>query len=227
MGEMRQSRRSLDRPLIICGGFTDIGIGPAVLRGKLQGVIDDDRILTLSFADCLSIESCRRKLVAAIDERFGRGDNDAETVEVDLIGLSMGGLVAVSSAADLGDGARRVNARRIFTLASPLTGARLAVRAPIAMTQLHTDMRPGSRLYQTLQSAPLDAEIFSYTRLNDQIVGEEFSAMPGHTPWWAPTPPLEGAHLKGTADVRFLADIARRLRNEPAFGRIPPAPLPQ
>lgn len=226
LGEMREHPCVLERPVVILGGFTDIGLGTSILRSQLQPMLDDRRVLTVTFADCTSFEQCRARVVAAVDEKFGRGDEANQTIEVDVIGQSMGGLVALVACSDLGDGARRLNVRRLFALSSPLQGARLAERTPVTFTSMHRDMKPDSQLYQRLKNAPRTAQVFAYTRLNDQIVGEHYAAPAGQTPYWLDSPTPVAEHWLGVLDPRALADIARRLRGEEAFATSPPAALP-
>lgn len=226
IGEMREHPRTLERPVVILGGFTDIGLGTSILRSQLQPMLDDRRVLTVTFPDCTSFEQCRARVIAAVDEKFGRGEDAAQTIEVDVIGQSMGGLVALVACSDLGDGARRLNVRRLFALSSPLQGARLAQRTPVTFTSMHRDMKPDSQLYQRLKNAPRTAQVFAYTRLNDQIVGEHYAAPAGQTPYWLDSPTPVAEHWLGVLDPRALADIARRLRGEEAFATSPPAALP-
>jgi pimeloyl-ACP methyl ester carboxylesterase len=192
----------------------------------MQDLFDHPQVLVVQFADCTSFEQCRQRVIERVDERFGPGEKD-KTAEVDVIGESMGGLVAVVSNADFGDGQRRLNARRIFTLSSPLRGARLAQATPWPLTDLHRDMRPGSPLYQKLATAHIDAQLYSYTRLDDSIVGEDFASLDGRSAWWVDTPPLQLSHIQGVLDNRILADVSRRLRGETAYATSPPAPLPE
>ncbi|MGH7177406.1 MAG: hypothetical protein ACREJC_08505 [Tepidisphaeraceae bacterium] len=226
LASMQKDRRQLDRPLVLLGGFADVGVGTAIMRTRLGKVVDDDRIIIVTFANCTSFEQCRQRVVRAVDERFGSGSDKTRTVEVDVIGQSMGGLVGLMASSDLSDGARRLNAVRLFTICSPLQGAKLAEFARPVLTEMHRDMRPGSDLYQRLGVAPASCEVYSYTRLDDRTVGEKYAAPAGHTAWWLDHPPMLGWHFLGILDDRILADIARRLRDEPPYAITPPAPLP-
>ena len=71
--------------------------------------------------------------------------NDRETVEVDVIGMSLGGVVAVwSSLEDAGLG-KRLKIRNLYTISSPLSGSNFAsVFGDISMVPIHRDLRPGT-----------------------------------------------------------------------------------
>jgi hypothetical protein len=62
--------------------------------------------------------------------------------------------------------------------------------------------------------------------LGDEIVGQQYAALPGQTAYWLPNDSLLLPHPAAMVDDRILADIARQLRGEPGFTRPPPAPLP-
>lgn len=217
----------LDRPLVVLGGFLDVGVGPKLYADALSRVFKGT-IVPIAFADCRTFEQCRQRVVETLDARLGRGA-DGTTVEVDVIGQSMGGLVAMYSAvADPQLGAR-LNVRRLFTIASPLSGALRASLMPPALDALPLvrDMRPGSALYARLARAAIDYDLFSYVRLNDQTVGEQYAAAPGRGVWWVDNPPGDSAHLAVFSDARIALDIIRRLRGEPPIATEPPAPLPK
>jgi pimeloyl-ACP methyl ester carboxylesterase len=147
------------------------------------------------------------------------------TVEVDVIGFSMGGLVARHAARPNSLG-KRLNIRRLFTISSPHRGARLASLPTVDQRMI--DMRPGSAFLADLNShlSEADYELLAYTRLGDMIVGPENAAPPGMSPWWVANASFSLAHISAGADPRILADIARRLRNEPPFTTTPASPLP-
>ena len=118
-----------------------------------------------------------------------------------------------------------MNVKRLFALSSPLQGARLAQSVPFVFTEMHRDMRPDSKLYHQLAAARRTAEVFCYTRLRDNIVGEIYAAPAGQTAWWLDSPTPLGEHWLGVLDRRALADITRRLRGEDGYATVPPAPL--
>ncbi len=217
--------KKLDRPLVIIGGIFDPGFGPHGLRRELNWLTPDRRIVIVPMGECLSFEQCRRKVVHAVDLAFPNADL-TETVEVDVIGESMGGLVARYAALPVGEGhARRLHIARLFTISSPLSGAYMAEKLP-AIYPLFKPLRPNSDLVKEVNARSLDYPIYSYVRLGDLPVGVSNAAVPGRVAWWLPTPPLTTPHVGAFWDPRIVADIARRLRGETPLASDPPAPLP-
>lgn len=219
-------RAKLERPVVILGGFLDVGVGPKLYADALARVVDGP-IVTVAFADCSTFDQCRQRVVETIAKTLGPGDA-AQTPEVDVIGQSMGGLVGMYAALADPTLGTRLNVRRLFTIASPLSGAVRASLMPPALDALPLvrDMRPGSTLYQRLAAAAIHYELLSYTRLDDLTVGERYAAAPGRGVWWVDNPPGELAHLGVFNDARVALDIVRRLRNETPVATEPPAPLP-
>ena len=225
--EMRLEPKPLERPLIVAAGIHDPGlIAPSVVR-KLRNITsDDDRILSVSFfgLSLLTFDACREHLVDAVEQAFPNDDPEV-TTEVDVIGYSMGGLVARLAATENASG-KQLRIRRLFTISTPHRGAKLAGLPTLDDRTI--DMRAGSAFLADLDSQLPNAayELLTYTRLGDMIVGPENAGAPGASPWWVANPPFSSAHLSASTDPRILADIARRLRNEEPFATNPPAPLP-
>jgi len=224
LSEMRRDPKPLDRPLVVLGGFMDFGVGPAMYVRRLAPHVDG-RCVTVVYPTATSFDETRRRTVAAVDRAFGRGTDPDQTVEVDVVGQSMGGLVAMHAALRDPTLGRRLNVRRLYTISSPLQGAKLAQRAGY-LAPLHRDMRPGSRLYRRLASEPIDYELVSYTRLDDRTVGERFAAAAGRGVYWLANPPGQVAHWGAFRDDLILADLVRRLRREPPLTTETPLPLP-
>ncbi len=225
--QMKRDPKPLQRPLIVAGGVHDPGfIAPSVVR-KLRAVTScDDRIISVSFfgSELGTFEACGKHLVDAVEQAFPSDDPNM-TVQVDVVGFSMGGLVARLAAGPNLPG-KRLSIKRLFTISSPHRGARLA-GLPTA-DQRTIDMRPGSAFLADLDShfPGTEYELLAYTRLGDMIVGPENASPPGMSPWWVANAPFSLAHLAASTDPRILADIARRLRNETPFATTPAAPLP-
>lgn len=225
---MRRDPRELERPVVILGGLHDPGFDGSSLAGTLRTVAPPGApVISLTFwkLSTGSFDGCREYVVEAVERAFGSGP-DGETVEVDVVGYSMGGLVARHAARPRTDGGRRLRIHRLYTIATPHRGARLA--ALPTLDSRAADMRPGSDFLRALDEAMPQAgyDIVAYTRTNDWVVGEENSAPPGQDPWWVPVGPFAMSHLGAAADPRIVADIARRLRGEPPLAAEPPAPLP-
>ena len=225
--EMKRDPKPLQRPVVVAAGVHDPGfIAPSVVR-KLRAVTScDDRIISVSFfgPGLGTFEACGKHLVDEIEQAFPSDDPDL-TVEVDVVGFSMGGLVARHAAGPNASG-KRLRIKRLFTISSPHRGARLA-RLPTA-DQRTIDMRTGSAFLADLDShlSEADYELLAYTRLGDMIVGPENASPPGMSPWWVANAPFSLAHISASTDPRILADIARRLRNEAPFATTPAQPLP-
>ena len=170
----------------------------------------------VSFALCSTFDECRRKVIAAVDREFP-GPDPLRTTEVDVVGVSMGGIVARYAAlrSENAD-ARRLRVARLFTISSPHLGADRA-RLP-AVNQLQRDMRADSAFIRRLnrpENAPA-FPVFPYVRLGDHTVGAANAAPVGMAAWWVPDVPLQPPHSGAVVDARIIADIARRLRGEAA-----------
>ena len=225
---MRAAPRPLERPLVIVGGFWDPNFSPPWFKSQFKRIAGDDRmIVTVAIGFCGSFEECRRKIIEAVDQAFG-SDDPVWTREVDVLGASLGGLAARHAAAPPAgsEGPRRLRVKRLFTIASPHSGATLAKM--VALTGFHRDMRPESAFLARLAKEDAGAryEVYPYVWLGDEIVGERYASPPGMNPLWLPAVPLLPPHAGAMMDSRILADIGRRLRGEEGFARVPGAPLP-
>jgi len=223
---MRAEPRALERPLLVLGGFLELGLSQAFLRRRFHRLTGDDRIAGVSFMLCRTFDECRRRAIAAVDRELP-GSDPLQTTEVDIVGISMGGIVARYAAlrSENAD-ARRLRIARLFTISSPHLGAYRA-RLP-AVNQLQRDMRADSAFIRRLnrpENAPA-FPVFPYVRLGDHTVGAANAAPPGMTAWWVPDVPLQPPHSGAVVDARIIADIARRLRGEEPFATAPPAPVP-
>jgi pimeloyl-ACP methyl ester carboxylesterase len=230
--EMRAQPKRLERPLVILSGFCDPGIASAHLRGEFRRLTGDDRVIGVSFLFCGDFDDCRREVIAAVDKAFPN-DDPRWTTEVDVLGVSMGGLVGRYAAVPTvrePDG-RRLRVARLFTISTPHRGASLALVPSFHPLQI--DMRAESFFLRR----PADVEgdmrkhspayqIHPYVRLGDRVVGPANAAPHGQTPRWVPGDALPGAHSMAIMDARIIADVARRLRGEDPLTTDPPQPLP-
>jgi pimeloyl-ACP methyl ester carboxylesterase len=225
MDSMRESPGVMPRPVVVLGGINDPGFAAPSIARKLRRVATlDAQIIDVSFFGTRDFDQCRDRVLRAVETAWPSiGD---ETIEVDVVAVSMGGLVARYAARPRSDGGRRLNVRRLFTIATPHLGAELASLE--LLDDRIDDMLPGSAFLALLNGMPAetDPELFCYARLGDGVVGEENAAPPGRTPWWVANIPLHSSHLHADSDPRILADIALRLRDETPFTTDPPAPLP-
>jgi hypothetical protein len=226
--EMRDWPQPLERPVIVLDG-----LGPPMaswmLAGELKRVLGDDRVLGVTFAFSDTFDNCRGHLVRAVEKHFP-SDDPLRTTEVDVVAVSMGGVVARYAATPpAASSGKRLTIHRLFTISSPHRGAEMA-GLPALLGRKQLDMREGSAFLRDLarrERETADYQIVPYARLGDAVVGEQNTAPAGETPRWLPNLPLEPAHLGCFTDPRIVADIVRRLRGEPPFSTDPPEPLPQ
>ncbi|MEM6313434.1 MAG: hypothetical protein AAF743_05080 [Planctomycetota bacterium] len=211
--ELRKNPVPLDRPVVILDGFLDPGFGSLSYRNELTQVTGDERVLRVTYVTASSIAECAERALDEIDAAF---PGEA----VDVIGISMGGVVAFH-VADAG----RVEVARIFTLSSPLRGARMA-NLPTWLG-LQRDLRPDSDATAAL---PGMIERFAGTRVHyagvtDQTVRVDEAAPPGETAHVLPNNGMaRWGHTGVIRDPRVRLDIFLRLRNQPP---ITPTTLPR
>ncbi|MEM9916031.1 MAG: hypothetical protein AAF911_13840 [Planctomycetota bacterium] len=228
---MRAEPVPLERPLIFLGPFVDPFIAELVSVGHAKKYFTDDQnIGGVSFVLWDNFDACRAKTIRKVDRLFPSADPDSiDTVEVDVIGFSMGGLVARYAALppdpERGQ-TRRLKINRLYTIASPHRGANWAALGP--WISLANDMKSGSDFLARLDAgrAEADYELVPYTRLGDWVVGPENTSPPDEKPVWVSARAFEMAHIQAAFDARIQADILARLRGQPAFADPQPAPLP-
>ena len=223
---MADDQKPLARPILILGGIYDPGLAAAKVERSLReitGEADHDRIVHVGFLDTLSFDGAAAKAIEVLDKHLPSND-PSRTIEVDVIGFSMGGLVARYAASDLyaTESGRRLRIARLFTVSSPHQGAKLAW-VPMPDSRV-SDMRSGSDFLKQLNAESQSYEIIAYARLGDEVVGEENAAPPGQSPYWLSKQVF--SHASAYSDTRILADVARRLRDETPFTRGPASPLP-
>lgn len=225
---MRNDPRPLARPVVVLAGWRS----PALRRGlafRLCRVTSQrpQDFLSIAYPSLGDMGSIVGRARARLRERFAPG---AGAVEVDLIGISMGGLVARALAAepehpDLGV---RLRVRRVFSLATPHQGAVMADR--VAIDRAARDMRRGSGFLAGLDASlgASDYELVCYAQLRDWLVGATRTAPAGHLPLWVDTETVAQrflSHYLIHFNARVLRDLARRLRGEQPVAA-PGAPPP-
>lgn len=227
LDDMADLPRPAARPVVLLAGWLDPGHAVNRLEQMLSEAVGEGSFISVHFAGTGDFDRCRERIIAAVDAAYP-SDDPVWTTEVDVVAISMGGLVARYAAADPlhGQPVRRLRIARLFTISTPHQGADLAVLP--ATGRLQMDMRADSAFLQRLAESYEDASytIYPYVRLGDRIVGPPNTAPGDEPPLWLPNRRLEFAHLAAYRDPRILADIARRLRHEPAFANNPRAPLP-
>jgi hypothetical protein len=214
--------KPLDRPLVCITGWLDLG-AKKTLDKHFGRTIEDDRLLVIRVDDTSTMASARKVVMDAAMQRFP-SDDPAWTTEVDVVGFSMGGLVA-RSCADPATGDRHLRIVRLFTVSTPHLGAVTAGGA--VFSSQGRDMIPGSKFLTYLNNeVEIDYELIPYGRLCDTVVGVKNTAPPGYTPWWVSAPAFQDSHVQAIGDPRILTDITLRLRGETPATTSPPAPVP-
>ncbi len=224
--DLERSGKVATRPLVLVSGYGDIfGLKMCQARDWLSAVYQPDQLLIVAHPLFSSFDVERDQLIARIDEAFGPGSDSVQTVEVDIIGFSMGGLISRYAALPV-DARRRVNVKRLFTISTPHRGAAWANRwFPDALVR---DMHRESAFMASLNTPTysVDYELTCYVRTGDLIVGAANASPGGAELWWLPNAPFTNSHSDAAKDPRIIADIARRLMHETPLTRQPSAPLP-
>lgn len=217
---MQRNPMPLRRPVLILAGWRAGAIAMQGLETLLKPACSagDEDFLTITYPGAGSIQAACDRVRRAVADRGWTGRT------LDVVAISMGGLVArcLAQPPDQFGDAPALPFARLFTLATPHRGARLAqyIRPDAAAA----DMRPGSPFMQRFAAFGLQpqTEFYPYALLRDWWVGARNTAPAGQFPIWAdPTEPLPRlfAHFAINRDPRVLADIARRLRGEPPHAR--------
>jgi hypothetical protein len=225
---MRDNPVELARPVIVLSGYrSPSGASSGLARQirKLTGA-PRDRVVPMAYFFAGTIESPATKVVNQVERRFPSGDSDW-TTEVDVVAISMGGLVARTAAANpaLRDvpGGKRLKIHTLYTLASPHQGALLADW--ITIDSASCDMVAGSELLERLDEAleAAEYEIVPYAVLRDGWVGATRAAPVGQEPIWVPGRLFLSHHMV-SMNRRIQTDLARRLRGEEPLGMPSAAP---
>ena len=220
---MRSEPLRLGRLLVIIGGITDPGFSACLLSERFDCVTMNPGIVAVGVGHCLTFDDCRERVIEAIQAAYPSQEAQ-QTAEVDVIGFSMGGVVARYSALPR-ENAMRLRIARLFTISSPMQGAAAAPWVP-ALYPVIKSLRPDSTFMTALNAREPDYPVYSYVRLGDSTIGPENAALPGRVPWWVETPFMGISHQGAIFDARIIADIARRLRGEEPLTLEPLMPPP-
>lgn len=200
------------RPVVILGGYRAPRISAWGCSKALTPMVGGraDLVRTITYPGAHSIEIAGRRV---LDDLSASG---LASREIDVIGISMGGLVARHLIRDHPD---QFAARRLFTLATPHLGASLA--RLVRLDPAARAMRPGSdwlaEMNATCAESLRGCELTCYALLRDWWVGATNTAPPGRNPIWLDPVTAFGkcmAHFAINRERRILSDIARRLRGE-------------
>ncbi|TVQ61172.1 MAG: hypothetical protein EA378_10015 [Phycisphaerales bacterium] len=220
---LRNEPIELDRPVVVLSGYRAAHSMAARCASVLARLTSGDQGDTLAVSYTLTGDIERAAAIAV--ERVNRrwpSDDPTRTIEVDVVGISMGGLVARVAAlppserprANGNETGMRLNVRRVYTLGTPHRGALLAER--LHPDRAARDMRAGSWFLEQLDATfeDRDYELIAYAHLRDGWVGAQNSAPPGMAPIWTGGTRLF-SHFSISGSERILVDIARRLRGDP------------
>ncbi len=207
------------RPIVVIGGWADPGLAAKFTSKGLRKRLGDDRpILGVSPGFARSFDRAATQVIEAVEEQFGK---DAE---VDVVAVSMGGLVA-RHAATFKNGSR-LNVHTLYTLGTPHGGASLADRFGFFdFFGAGRQMRSGSAFLGTLtrreRVAPACRQynLVAYSRDQDRTIGETGLMVPDHLAPRAveirlPVPFWQSGHSGIFGDNRILDDIARRMTHD-------------
>jgi len=219
LSTLRQQPVAIPRPVLVLNGYRGPDFQAVVLKEQLRQLTDADpsRWLAVSYTTARTPEAMVNKVLGFVAAR------SLQSAELDVVSISMGGVVAKLAALD----GRGLRIRRLFTLASPITGSRLADR--IAPDPAARALRTGGAFLRELDAAwqqhasARGIECISYTRLDDLWVGATRAHPPGQWPIW-----IEGrgiiSHATISRDPRILTDLALRLRGQEPIARPSPPP---
>lgn len=216
LASMQQEPRKPVRPIVVASGIHDPGLISGRLARDLHELLHPEaEIVHVAFFGANTFDACRDRLIESLEEACPSPHEDA-TIEVDVVGFSMGGLVARYAAMPREDG-KRLRLARLFTISTPHQGANWA-RFPTFDSRIR-NMRRGSDFLKNLDRhfEKAEYELVCYVRRGDAVVGLENAAPPGREVIWVANRPLTPAHIGAGRDARLLADIARRLRHEPNY----------
>ncbi|MBL8760726.1 MAG: hypothetical protein JNL50_05420 [Phycisphaerae bacterium] len=227
--DLAASPANLPRPLVVLAGWRSPPMPDGGVLARIAPLIPGARdTLSITYASLWTIDSAARRVVARVQERFP-APGTSDTAEVDVIAISMGGLVARLAAGDaFAQSNRRLRVTRLFTLATPHRGARLATL--IRPDPAAAAMRPGSEFLRSLDDglARSTFELTCYAQLRDWWVGARNTAPPGRVPIWCEPRDAFGrwlSHFAINFNPRVLTDVALRLRGMTPLsreGREPP-----
>ena len=228
------AKQALARPLVVIGGFGETGWSATYVGRWMKTHSGDRRVIGVSPGFAVTFDGAAKLVVEAV-ERYFPGDDPDQTVAVDVIGNSMGGLVARHAAAPGGHFGKRLNVQNLYTIASPNSGAVEAdFFGPLAFGTARA-MRTGSPFLARLATreqleTATQYPITAYARERDHTVGAGV-VLPPHLRGQLIYLPVawynRSSHSFGYTDERILNDVLRRLRGEqePAVNP-PPASSP-
>jgi pimeloyl-ACP methyl ester carboxylesterase len=207
LARMRREPVALKRPVLLLNGYHAWAGVIASLRASLIKLTSHNPrdFLDISYVFKSDLPTIRKFAIDEISQHF-----DINETTFDLVGVSMGGLVSRYACTQTPNDPRIINAHRIFTIATPHLGAKLArvIRPDLAAH----DMLPGSDFLKQLNTN-IHPRLHCYAQTNDSIVGARNTAPPAMHPIWS-AGTWTMSHFTTIRNPIILADIARNLRGE-------------
>lgn len=234
MRQMSTNQKPVVRPVLILNGYHGYAGLAYSQRDALAAHTSRKQsdFLPVSYVTATDIQDSAARVLIAVQERWG--DEVGRLPELDVLGISMGGLVArlcsmpPEARAKLPGSAFRqgsrsgsmppvsLNIARLFTFATPHRGAILADRVSPddAARSMRTDAAfiAGLNTSEAMREANI-SEMICYTQLRDSLVGARNTAPPGMHPCWVDGPAWF-AHFTASRNPIVFADVARQLRGE-------------
>ncbi len=234
--EMEAAPVGVTRPVVVLSGYRAPSFSANNLASTVRELTGakEDRVLAISYVFGDDIPTLADRVAQKVAEAFGSDvdplTGERWTHEVDVVAVSMGGLVARTAWAEPTDVGRelgvRLNIKTLYTLGTPHKGAKIA--RYIHIDDAARQMIPGSAFLANLREASPGGggsgsyTIVPYATLRDGWVGARNSAPEGQEPIWVPGRVVL-SHQLITLENRILADLGRRLRGEVPLGE-PSAP---
>ena len=220
------------RPLVVLCGWRAPLAALKTIRTNLRVLLPGTRVIPIAFPTASSMQAA----VATTREALATHESTRDNAKpIDIVALSMGGLVARALACDAFNDLANpqasitapVKINSLYTIATPHQGAILAkfVRPDAAASA----MRPGSLFLRTLDNALPNAtfSITPYGYLRDWWVGCHNTAPIGRVPLWLDPPTTRGrlfSHFLISTERRIILDIALRLRGLAPIAEFGPPP---
>lgn len=209
--DVREARRRtggrLDRPVLVLSGYRAPGVMGGNMARRLASLlgapVDDFRMISYPHMGDLD------RVASAVDRVIRREFEPGQ--DFDVIGISMGGLIARMLASDdyvRERGLRRLRLKNLFTMATPHRGAKIATH--IHVDKAATEMQIGSARLAWLNALPRDYALHCYAILNDITVGAQQTCVEGDQPMWVRGTPLF-SHSLITEHPLVVLDVAARI----------------
>jgi uncharacterized alpha/beta hydrolase family protein len=222
---LQNSPAILKRPLVVISGWRGTGSRAASIARALQQRVgyNDNEIIVIANPLSHTIEAAVEHTIRRVESKWPSADQ-SRTIEVDVVGFSMGGIVARQAAIPVAH-RKSLTMTRLYTLATPHNGT-TRWGDLFELDGSARQMQKGSAFLDELNAQLQNAayELTCYAILGDSIVGAQNSSPPGQPSIWS-VAPARMSHFAITRNKRVLTDIALRLRGEPPLqegGSIPP-----